>query len=77
MKSNPDLQIHHRMENLVSEVTAELNDIAEIEDKQVEAEATALVVQLFLHITDNDWKQAEGMATILQTYLENGGKPVT
>jgi hypothetical protein len=77
MESNPDLQIHDRMENLVNEVTAELNDIAKIEDEQVEAEATALVVQLFLHITDNDWKQAEGMATIHQTYLENGGKPVT
>jgi len=77
MESDPDLQIHDRMENLVSEVTDELNDIAEIEDEQVEAEATALVVQLFLHNSDNDWKQAKGMATILQTYLENGGKPLT
>lgn len=76
MKS-ADTPIHDRMEDLANKIESELEDMANQEGERIEAEATALVVQLFLHITDNDWKQAEGMATILQTYLENGGKPVT
>lgn len=76
MKS-ADTPIHDRMEDLINKIEPELEDMANQEGERIEAEATALVVQLFLHITDNDWKQAEGMATILQTYLENGGKPIT
>jgi hypothetical protein len=46
-----------------------LKDAAEIEEETVEAEAAIFVGKLLLVVTDGDWKQAEGIAAVVEDYF--------
>lgn len=59
-------------QDLVQEVESALNDMAELEDERVEAEATAFAARLFLEVTGADRKQAEAMAQILESLFSQG-----
>lgn len=58
---------------LIEETATSLKDMAEIEGKNPEAEATAFAAKLFLEITGNDWEDAQAMAQLLESYFQAEG----
>lgn len=63
------LQVNQWQNEVVEEIEPALNDMAEVEENPVEAETVILAAKLFLLVTDRDWKQAEGLAAVLQCYF--------
>jgi hypothetical protein len=63
------LQVNQWQNGVVEEIEPALNDMAEVEEKPLEAETVILAAKLFLQVTDRDWKQAEGLAAVLQSYF--------
>ena len=69
------LQVNQWQNEVIEVVEPCLNDMAELENNPVEAETVIVAAKLFLQVTDGDWKQAEGMAEVLQSYIsENGSR---
>jgi len=63
------LQVNQWQNEVIEVVEPCLNDMAELEDNPVEAETVILAGKLLIQVTDGDWKQAEGMAEVLQSYI--------
>jgi len=53
-------------DELVDEVKEALEDMAEVEDMCVEAEATVFTSKLLLQVTEGNRKQAEAVASVLE-----------
>ena len=59
---------------LVEKVRPALEDMAEIEDVKVEGETAVFASKLFLAVTDNDPKQAEGIGAVIESYMSQMDK---
>jgi hypothetical protein len=69
--SDVGVQVDQWQSDLISdEITPALSDMAELEDQTVEAETALLTAKLLLHVTDGDWKQAEGIAKVIAYFFE-------
>ncbi|WP_049937164.1 hypothetical protein [Haloplanus natans] len=62
-------QIKKWEDELAKETKSALKDMAEVEDADVEAEAAAFTAKLLFLVTDGDWKQAEGIASVLESFF--------
>lgn len=64
-------QVSRWEDELVEEVESALEDMAELQGKKLEAETASFTAKLILNVTDGDWKQAEGMASVLEDFFRN------
>lgn len=70
-------QVEKWEDELAEETCSALRDMAEVEDKDIEAEAAAFTGKLLFLVTEGDWKQAEGIASVLESFFsEQAGETV-
>lgn len=75
-----EFQVQRWEDELAKETKSALKDMAEVEDEDIEAEAAAFTAKLLFLVTDGDWKQSEGIASVLKSFFSeqsNGGEPET
>jgi hypothetical protein len=68
-RGDTEFQVQQWEDELAKETKSALKDMAEVEDKDIEAEATAFTAKLLFLVTDGDWKQAEGIASVLNSFF--------
>jgi hypothetical protein len=69
--SDIGVQVDQWQSDLINdEITPALSDMAELEDQDIEAEASLFTAKLLLRVTDGDWKQAEGIAKVIAYFFE-------
>ncbi|WP_058825700.1 hypothetical protein [Haloferax sp. Q22] len=70
-------QVEKWEDELAEETCSALRDMAEVEDKDIEAEAAAFTGKLLFLVTEGDWKDAEGIASVLESFFsEQAGDDV-
>lgn len=64
-----EFQVEKWEDELARDTKSALKDMAEVEDKKIEAEAASFTAKLLFLVTDGDWKQAEGIAAVLESFF--------
>lgn len=62
-------QVEKWEDELAEETCSALKDMAEVENKNIEAEAAAFTGKLLFLVTEGDWKDAEGIASVLESFF--------
>lgn len=79
-RGDTEFQVEKWEDELAKETESALKDMAEVEDEDIEAEAAAFTAKLLFLVTDGDWKQAEGIASVVNSFFSeqsNDGEPET
>lgn len=68
-RGDTEFQVQQWEDELAKETKSALKDMAEVEDEEIEAEAAAFTAKLLFLVTDGDWKQSEGIASVLESFF--------
>ncbi|MFB1064942.1 hypothetical protein [Natrinema sp. H-ect4] len=76
-RGDTEFQVQQWEDELAKDTKSALKDMAEVEDEDIEAEAAAFTAKLLFLVTDGDWKQSEGIASVLESFFsEQAGDDV-